>query len=413
MTVGVPGGDPPLTSAVAAFADELAHWRQQRGLSKKQLAAQMGFDPSYVSHIEGRRHRPTEDFAKRAEAVLLTGGALVARYARYDELRQARRAGLAGATAPEHWLPPGAGLVVEREVASLTYADNVYTCAIRRELVNAGPEPVTRFPIKISVDRYPRDAQRSNELYRRHPVTLDELGLRALWCDTEPMSVSTLHDRDASKELWLHFENPQTRFPLYRGQRAVIEYRYELGEDKWGPWFARAIRLPTWHLAIRLDFPARLRPTVSGMMTSLTGDQPLSTPIAQHPTDDGQRLIFEWSTANPPLNARYRLDWRFPAAAGRTVPALAGPADGSPAGQPGPAQRMAGAGIRQDDDPLLHQRARPFVLPAEQAAARDVVQRLRTALDTVTTLHDFGKGVGLAAPQLGLPRRRHRTAPAR
>src|SRR3954467_11914764 len=105
----------PQDRAAEAFATELARWRIERGLSKKQLAAQMGFDPSYVSHIEGRRHRPTEDFARRAEAVLHTGGALAARYARYEELRQSRRTGPPGAGVPEHWLPPGAGLVVERE----------------------------------------------------------------------------------------------------------------------------------------------------------------------------------------------------------------------------------------------------------------------------------------------------------
>jgi peptide deformylase len=406
MSVPATGGDPPLASAVAAFAAELSRWRQERGLSKKQLAAQMGFDPSYVSHIEGRRHRPTEDFAKRAEAVLHTGGAIAARYARYDEIRQARRSGLASTSRPEHWLPPGAGLVVERECASLTFVDKVYRCTIRRELLNAGPEPVTRYPVKISVDRYPRDAQRSNEFYRRHPVTLEELGLRAVWADAEPMSVSTIHDRDSTKEVWLLFENPQTRFPLYRGQRAVIEYSYQLGEDKWGPWFQRAIRLPTWHLSIRLDFPAWLRPTVSGMVTSLTAEQPLSTPIQEHRVRDGQpeeRAVFEWSTDNPPLNARYRLDWRFRAA--DRQPARDAPGRGGvPGGVEGtrPSERMAAAGIRQRDDPLLRRRVRTFTLPAEQTVARDVVHRLRAALDTVGGLHDFHKGVGLAAPQLGL-----------
>ena len=59
-------------------------------MTKKQLAAPMGFDPSYVSHVEGRRHRPTEDFARRAEAVLGAGGAIWQRFQEYDELRHAR-----------------------------------------------------------------------------------------------------------------------------------------------------------------------------------------------------------------------------------------------------------------------------------------------------------------------------------
>jgi peptide deformylase len=63
---------------------------------------------------------------------------------------------------------------------------------------------------------------------------------------------------------------------------------------------------------------------------------------------------------------------------------------------------MANVGIRQRDDEQLRQRARTFALPAQQDTARDVVARLHAALDVVSGLHDFRKGVGLAAPQLGL-----------
>src|SRR5690348_15834946 len=95
----------PLDKAADAFANELAQWRAERRLSKKQLAAEMGFDPSYVSHVEGRRHRPTEDFAKRAEAVLDAGGAIWQRFSEYDELRRTPRPAPALARdspAPEH-----------------------------------------------------------------------------------------------------------------------------------------------------------------------------------------------------------------------------------------------------------------------------------------------------------------------
>src|SRR5262245_39364099 len=56
--------ESPVQRASAEFVAEFARWRLERGLSKKQLAAEMGFDPSYLSHIEAHRHRPTEDFAK-------------------------------------------------------------------------------------------------------------------------------------------------------------------------------------------------------------------------------------------------------------------------------------------------------------------------------------------------------------
>src|SRR5256885_10591594 len=139
----------PQDRAAEAFAAELARWRTERRLSKKQLAAEMGFDPSYVSHVEGRRHRPTEDFARRAEAVLQADGELWQRYAEYEEQRRVPRAVApgAGAAPTEQWLPPGIGLVVEHETASLSYVDGRYHCTVRRDLYNAGPEPVTRYPV--------------------------------------------------------------------------------------------------------------------------------------------------------------------------------------------------------------------------------------------------------------------------
>src|ERR671916_2329441 len=94
-------GESPVQRASVAFVSEFARWRTERGLSKKQLAAAMGFDPSYLSHVEAHRHRPTEDFARRAEAVLQTGGAIWRRFQEYDELRQTRPgAGLAHRDPP-------------------------------------------------------------------------------------------------------------------------------------------------------------------------------------------------------------------------------------------------------------------------------------------------------------------------
>jgi len=81
--------DALLDQAVEEFAAALVRWRDMRGLTKKQLAAVMGFDPSYVSHVEARRHRPTEDFARRAESALGAGGELVRLFREFDEARQA------------------------------------------------------------------------------------------------------------------------------------------------------------------------------------------------------------------------------------------------------------------------------------------------------------------------------------
>ncbi|WP_018787393.1 peptide deformylase [Micromonospora sp. CNB394] len=391
----------PIERAADSFAAELARHRTGRGLSKKQLATLMGFDPSYVSHVEGRRHRPTEDFARRAEAVLEASGAIWQRFREYDELRHGRT-GTAhrDPPVPGQWLPPGTGLVVEREMATLTHTGDGYHCAIRRELYNAGTEPVTRYLVRVAVDRYPSDPGRSNRHHREHPLTFAELQLTAYRDDGnghEPMHWRAKHDRDAFKEIWLLFENDEGRFPLYPGDRVTIEYAYRVGRDKWGPWFQRAVRLPTRHLAVRLDLPADLDPKVWGAETSLSAEEgPLRTPIQR--SVDGGRVVFDWGTDDPPLNARYRMQWRFRSPEPDTEP------DSAPSGgaRLRASDRMRAVGIVQRGEDLLRQRARQFDLPADEQHARQVIDRLAAMLVRLDELHPFSKGVGLAAPQLGI-----------
>jgi transcriptional regulator with XRE-family HTH domain len=305
------------TSAVERAADQfvtaLAQWRLERGMTKKQLAVRMGFDPSYVSHVEGRRHKPTEDFARRAEAVLAAGGAIWSRFQEYDELRHARSTQPhRDPPVPSQWLPPGTGLIVEQEVAELAYTNRAYRARVRRSLYNAGTEAVTRYRVKIGVDRYPNDPARSNSHHREHPLSWDELDLEAFAGEgdaIEPMEWRPKLDRDASKEVWLLFANEHGRFPLYPGQRTTITYAYTVGEEKWGQWFQRAVRLPTRSLTVRLDFPVDLEPQVWGVETSLAADVPVRSPLERH--NDRTRAIFEWSTDEPVLGARYRFEWRF------------------------------------------------------------------------------------------------------
>ncbi|HEX6499872.1 MAG TPA: peptide deformylase [Micromonosporaceae bacterium] len=382
----------PLQRAVDAFASELARWRSERGMSKKQLAAEMGFDPSYISHIERRRHRPTEDFARRAEAVLRSGGAIWRRYTAYDELRQGPAR--APAPVPHQWLPPGTGLVVEQEVAELSLRDRFYHCLVRRELYNAATEPVTRYPVKIAIDRFPGDPRRSNRYHRHHPLTWAELDLTAR-CGQEPMLWRPVHDRDAYKEAWLLFENDATRFPLYPGERATIEIRYKVGADKAGQWFERSMRLPTRHLEVRLDLPSGPDPVVWGTESSLSAEAaPLRTPVTSYV--DGDRTIFTWSTMSPALHAQYRVEWRF---RGPGAPAAAVlPDESEPL-----SERLREFGVAQRGDEVLTRSAQPFTLPADEARARDVASRLLEVLDRVRELLPFGEAVSLAAPQIGLP----------
>ncbi|GAA1366115.1 hypothetical protein GCM10009661_18290 [Catellatospora chokoriensis] len=306
----------PVERAVEAFAAELGRWRIDRGMTKKQLASRMGFDPSYISHIEGRRHRPTEDFARRAEAVLNAGGAIWRRFQEYEEARQARGPATLltrEPAVPTQWLPPGTGLVVELEEAQLTYVDGDYHVIVRRALYNAGNEPVTRYLIRVAVDRYPGQPQRSNAHHRAYPLGLDELNLVAFCGEpgaAEPMVWRAKQDRDAFKEIWLLFENADGRFPLYPGERTTVEYRYRVDELKWGTWFERAVRLPTRRLVVQMRFPAMLDPQVWGVETSMAAEEaPLRTPIVREL--EGDRAVFTWRTEDPSLNARFQLQWRF------------------------------------------------------------------------------------------------------
>ena len=108
------------------------------------------------------------------------------------------------------------------------------------------------------------------------------------------------------------------------------------------------------------------------------------------------RVQFDWSTEDPPLNARYRFEWRFRAESVDAVPPAV------PPGRASPSELMRGAGIVQRGAPMLDRAARWFDLPDQAGLATDVVARLLDALQRVGELHEFGKGLGLAAPQLGI-----------
>ena len=292
--------------------------------------------------------------------------------------------------APAAVTAPAGGLVVEVDEATLRYDDRVYHAHQLRRLVNTGTEPITRYLMRISVDRYPGDPERSARLYRANPLRWDELRLSAT-CNGEPMHWQVKTDWDALKEVWLLFENSRGRFPLYPGDTAVIEYSYQVSDDRWGPWFQRAVRVPTRSLSVRLDFPAEVDPVVWGMETSMTADAfPFRTAIRR--SEARGRRIFAWSTENPPLHARYRLEWNF-----RAQP--------DPAAEAArPSEQMAAVGIVQKGAEILGQVARPFDLPAEAEDARRVVAELSSAVERVAALHTFGKGMGIAAPQIGINR---------
>jgi hypothetical protein len=164
-------------------------------------------------------------------------------------------------------------------------------------------------------------------------------------------------DRDSFKEAWLCLDNDRGRFPLYPGQHSTIEYGYQVDDGRWGPWFQRAVRLPTRRLSVELVFPAGLDPVVWGTETSTTAEAvPLRTPITR--TEDGDRLVFSWATQDPPMGARYRLEWRFRARdddIDQHRPDLRTASD-----------RMKAAGIVQRGEPILATTAWPSLFRSSQ-----------------------------------------------
>lgn len=70
-----------------------------------------------------------------------------------------------------------------------------------------------------------------------------------------------------------------------------------------------------------------------------------------------------------------------------------------------PSQKMRDLGIVQYGAPILAEPARPFTLPEERESADTVVGQLLDAMERIRRAHDFsGKGLGLAAPQIGISR---------
>jgi len=66
-------------------------------------------------------------------------------------------------------------------------------------------------------------------------------------------------------------------------------------------------------------------------------------------------------------------------------------------------QRARSLGIVQAGAPILREAAARFDLPGQAAQAARVLHLLTTTLDRFASVHNFRSGLGLSAPQLGIP----------
>jgi peptide deformylase len=128
--------------------------------------------------------------------------------------------------------------------------------------------------------------------------------------------------------------------------------------------------------------PARLIPT-----SGISGQEEAER--------DADSISFSWSTTEPPLHAHYRLEWEFRPMSNTEEP---------PDRDLKPSEVMASFGIVQRGDSSLGEPTRSFALPDEAEEARRVVAQLQAVAERVSRAHTFVKGVGLAAPQIGIDR---------
>ncbi|MER7984832.1 peptide deformylase [Streptomyces noursei] len=69
-----------------------------------------------------------------------------------------------------------------------------------------------------------------------------------------------------------------------------------------------------------------------------------------------------------------------------------------------PSQQMRDLGVVQRGAGILAEPARAFDLPAERDVAEHVVDELFAAMERIGQVHPFAKGMGFAAPQIGIAR---------
>ncbi|MFC9140904.1 peptide deformylase [Streptomyces bacillaris] len=69
-----------------------------------------------------------------------------------------------------------------------------------------------------------------------------------------------------------------------------------------------------------------------------------------------------------------------------------------------PSEQMRGLGVVQNGAPVLAEPARAFDLPTDRDTAEQVIEQLFSAMERIGQVHPFAKGMGIAAPQIGVGR---------
>jgi hypothetical protein len=215
-------------------------------------------------------------------------------YARFD---QGRRRPHLGQRAPDR-----DQLEIDVERAFLRFDGKKYEVRIEKTYSNPTARNWTHVDATVLVNKHPDDPVRSHELYREHPLNLDEIGFYAT-CNGEPIRHSIEHDHDACKELRLILDTPGIR----PQESAAFEYGFVIDAAMWGPYFERHIKRLTRRIECQLEFPATLKPAVTLVRNPGITDIVLDSDLVI--SRDGDRVIFRWEKDNPRPQSRFRFSW--------------------------------------------------------------------------------------------------------
>lgn len=69
-----------------------------------------------------------------------------------------------------------------------------------------------------------------------------------------------------------------------------------------------------------------------------------------------------------------------------------------------PSEQMRDLGVVQNGAPVLAEPARTFDLPTDRERAEQAIEQLYHAMERIGQVHPFAKGMGIAAPQIGIGR---------
>lgn len=378
------------TTYKPSFLGELKRLTDVRGYTTTRVASLIGCDVAYLEHVRLMREPASEGLATAADRVLRANGSLLSLWR--DDRRLVRTPDGGGGQADEE-LPPE--IMIECDETSLQLRGDTYVVRRRRRITNTGEVPLFRISAKITVDRLPGSAARSLAVYAANPLTWTELKLRATCDGRRSMRCVVREDGMAYKEFWLLFEDEAGSFPVSSGETATLEYEYQVSRQKWGNWLQRTVGTPTREMRVELSFPERADTTVWGSQICGTAAAlPFKQPLV-HSRGRGHDH-YAWSVSPPHPNGTYRIEWRFGAEKSTD--------EGEFAPLPTARETMRLLGIVQHGDPGLREHSLPFEFPREALYAQEVAAKLGNTMERLSNVHTFSKGMGLAAPQIGINR---------